>query len=154
MKTVLDKDDPNVHHRHAYGPRPVGQLLPRITRPAFRKRSPAAAQLMADWPEVVGPALAAVTAPRRLSGTTLVLGCPGPVALELQHLSAELAARINAHLGRTAVTGFRFVQDTAPTQAAPAPAAQTARPPVPLPGIAPGALYDALQALAKAVRRP
>ena len=140
--------------RHVYGPRPVGQLLPRITRTAFRKRSPAAAQLMADWPEVVGPALAAVTLPRRLSGTTLVLSCPGPVALELQHLSVELAARINAHLGRTAVTAFRFVQDTPPPPPAPPPPIPAGRPPVPLPGVAPGALYDALQALAQAVRQP
>ena len=149
MAAVVTKDD-----RHVYGPRPVGQLLPRITRPAFRKRSPAAAQLMADWPEVVGPAIAAVTVPRRLSGTTLVLGCSGPIALELQHLSAELAGRINAHLGRAAVTGFRFVQDTPPPPAKPATPVPMASPPVDLPGVAPGALYDALQALAQAVRRP
>ena len=34
--------------RHVYGPRPVGVLVPAVTREAFRKRSPAAAQVMAD----------------------------------------------------------------------------------------------------------
>lgn len=141
--------------RHVHGPRPVGGLLPRITRPAFRKRSPAAAQIMADWVEIVGPALAAVTAPRRLIGTALTLACAGPVALELQHMQAELMARINGHLGRVAVERLRFVQDkvaTPPPLPSRAPAPDPA--PVPLPGVAPGALYDALEALGRVVRRP
>ena len=140
--------------RHVYGPRPVGQLLPAVTRAAFRKRSPAAAQIMTDWAEIAGPAIAAIAMPRRLSGTTLVLACAGPVAIELQHRSPELAARINGHLGRVLVTGFRFVQDAtvpSPPVRAPAKAPET---PVPLPGVGPGALYDALQALGQAVRRP
>ena len=33
-------------------------LVPALVRPAFRKRSPAAAQVMADWDQIVGPALA------------------------------------------------------------------------------------------------
>lgn len=145
------------HHkpdRHPYGPRPIGQLLPAVTRPAFKRRSPAAARITTDWREIVGPALAAATIPRRLSGTTLVIACAGPVALELQHLAAELAARINAHLGRIAVTRFRFLQDAVlpPPPPAPAPPPREA-PPLPLPGVAPGALYDALQALGRAVRQ-
>lgn len=140
--------------RHVYGPRPVGQLLPRVTRPAFRRRSPAGAQVMADWREIVGPALAATAVPRRLSGTTLVLACAGPVALELQHLSAELMARINGHLGRVAVTTLRFVQDATALPAPPPRPPPAPGPPLPLPGVAPGALYDALQALGNAVRRP
>ncbi len=66
---------------------------------------------MADWTEIVGPALAAVTSPRRLASGTLTLACAGPIALELQHLSGQLAERINAHFGRTLVERFRFVQD-------------------------------------------
>ena len=54
------------------GPRALGALLPRLTRPAFKRRSPAGASLMADWPSVVGPALA-------IADTT---GNPG-AALEL-----------------------------------------------------------------------
>src|SRR5260370_23329422 len=59
--------------RHIYGPRPVGALVPRLVRAAFRKRSPATAQVIADWEAIVGPMLAEVTTPRRLAAGTLTL---------------------------------------------------------------------------------
>jgi hypothetical protein len=93
------------------GPRPLGAILPRLTRPAFKRRSPAGAQLMADWPAVIGPALAAVSQPKRLSAGTLTLACSGPIAMELTHLAPELIARINAHLGGAQVERLRFVQE-------------------------------------------
>ncbi len=139
------------------GPRAVSELVPRLTRPAFRRRSPAGAMLMADWPAVVGPALAAVTQPMRLSAGTLTLACSGPVAMELQHLAPELVARINAHLGRVLVERLRFVQ-AAPPGATPArPAAK----PAPLPegvqarlaGLPAGELREALERLARGVYR-
>jgi hypothetical protein len=114
------------------GPRPIGALLPRITRPIFRKKSPAGAQIMADWAEIIGPALAAVTAPRRLTGTSLTIACAGPVAMELAHLAPQIAARINQHLGRQAVETLRFVQEAVPA-AKPQPARQQPRQ-VPNPG--------------------
>lgn len=110
------------------GQRWLGALVPRIARPAFRRRSPAAAALMADWAAVVGPALAAVTQPLRLSrpaaakdgaGTdragrpgTLAIRCSGPVALELQHLAPQLIERINAHAGFPLVGALRFERGT------------------------------------------
>ncbi len=102
---------PDDDKRHIYGPRAVSALLPALVRPAFRKRNPAAAQVVADWEAIVGPALAAVSTPRKLFGGTLAIGCAGPMALELQHLSDALIARINGHLGRIAVSRLRFVQD-------------------------------------------
>jgi hypothetical protein len=113
-------DDP----RFLGGPRALGALVPRLTRPAFRRRSPAGALLMAEWAAVVGPAIAAVTEPRRLLAGTLTIACAGPVAMELQHLAPQLIARINGQLGRVAVERLRFVQ------AAPAGGAR--------PGAAPG----------------
>lgn len=111
--------------RSPYGPQPLGGLIPRLTRPAFRRRSPAGAQLLADWAAIVGPALAAVTSPQRFTGGTLTLACAGPVAMELAHLAPQLIARINAHFGTATVERLRFVQRAAGT----APAA--ARPPAP-----------------------
>jgi hypothetical protein len=142
--------------RFVYGPRPVGALVPAITRPAFRRRAPATAQLLADWPMIVGPAPAAVTAPRRLSGQTLSIACPGPVALELQHLAPLLIERINTHLGRRVVDRLRFVQD-APQQAAdpappPSPAAVAAAESA-VADLPPGSLRDALAALGRMVLR-
>ena len=100
----------NSDERHVYGARPVGALMPRLTRPAFRRRAPATAQVLADWSAIVGPAIAAVTTPRRLAAGTLTIACAGPIAMELQHLATEVIARINAHLGSKTVAALRFVQ--------------------------------------------
>jgi hypothetical protein len=106
MKTAADNNK-----RHVYGPRPIGALVPALVRPAFRKRSPADAQILADWEALVGPAIAAVTTPRKLFGGTLSILCSGPMAIELQHLSEQLISRINGHLGQVTVTRLRFSQD-------------------------------------------
>jgi len=108
--------------RHVYGPRPLGALVPRLTRPAFRRRAPATAQVLADWPAIVGPAIAAVTSPRRLTAGTLTIACSGPIAMELQHLATELIGRINTHLGKPVVASLRFVQTASPPAPAPPPA--------------------------------
>lgn len=99
------------------GPRPISALLPRLTRPVFKRRSPAAAHLMTDWPNIVGPVLAAQTVPQRLVGGTLTLGCSGPMAMELQHLGPQLIARINGAMGQPLVERLRFVQSATPSQA-------------------------------------
>ncbi len=139
--------------RHVWGPRAVGGLVAGLTRPAFRRRSPATAQILADWAVIVGPALAAVTAPRRLSGTTLTLACSGPIAIELQHMSNELIGRVNAHLGRVAIERLRFVQEAMPEADTPAALHGPAEPPPAIPGLPPGALHDALARLGQAVRQ-
>ncbi len=142
--------------RHVYGPRPVAALVPGLTRAAFRRRAPAATQVMTDWPAIVGPALARVTTPRRLQGGTLSVACGGPVAMELQHLAGELIARINATIGRPLVERLRFVQDLQP------PPAPSPPPPAPSPARAaaidrtvgdlpPGDLRDALARLGLAL---
>jgi hypothetical protein len=87
---------------------PVGSLIPALTRPVFRRKSPAGAQLLADWPGVVGPALSAVTSPLRLSAGTLTIACAGPVAMELQHLAPELIGRYNGHLAGRRWSGSAF----------------------------------------------
>lgn len=142
--------------RYPTAPLPVGVLVPQLTRPAFRKRSPAGAQVMADWPQIVGPALAAVTSPLRLTAGTLTLACAAPVAMELQHMAPELISRINGHLGRGTVERLRFVQAVGPRPAPPAPA-----PTAPLPdriqgrlaSLPEGELRDALEKLARGVYR-
>ena len=170
----IDTDRRSAPSRQAsfYGPRSLGALLPAITRPAFKKRAPSAAQIMADWVEIAGPALSAVTRPRRVAAGTLTLSCSGPIAMELQHMQAELLARINGHLGRVVVDRLRFVQDAPP---GPTPWGDPSRrdggagrarggtsaarpheraiPPVRVSGVPPGPLHDALAALGRAVAR-
>ena len=139
-----------------YGSRPLGTLLPRVVRPAFRGGSPAAARIMADWEAIIGPMLATVSTPRRLAAGTLTIACAGPVAMELQHYATELISRINTHLGGTTVQALRFVQTTtaAPPAAAPPrpiPAGVAAAAETAVAGLPEGELRTALAALGRAV---
>jgi hypothetical protein len=119
-----EQPKPDQVERHPYGPRPLGSLVSRLTRPVFQRNSPAAAQVMTDWAGIVGPLLASVSAPRRLATGTLTIACSGPVAIELQHYAGELIERINVHLGSPTVRTLRFVQTALP---GPRPAAPPAR---------------------------
>lgn len=151
-----DQPKPDQQARTFYGPRPLGALVPRLVRPAFRATSPAVAQVLADWDSIVGPVLASVSAPRRLASGTLTIACTGPVAMELQHYADALIDRINTHLGSPTVKTLRFVQTTLP---APRPSP----PPQPIPpaaiaaaesavaGLPDGELRQALAALGRAV---
>ncbi|MCQ8240016.1 DciA family protein [Rhizosaccharibacter radicis] len=130
--------------RFLFGPRPLSALLPPITRPAFRRRAPAAAQILSDWHSLVDAATAAQTRPIRFSGGTLTLACSGPVALELQHHEAALLSRLNGSLGRQTVERLRFLQDDTLLGTAVLPAAAPLPPdPVPVPGVE-GPLSEAL----------
>ena len=153
----MAKDDDA--RRFPGAPLPLGALIPSITRPAFRKKSPAGAQILADWAQIVGPALAAATSPLRLTSGTLTLACSGPVAMELQHLGPELIGRINGQVGRAVVERLRFVQQApagSPRAAAPRP---TSAAPVPtsvqdrLAALPEGELRLALENLARGVYR-
>jgi hypothetical protein len=93
------------------GPRPIAALVPGIARVAFGGRSPGIAQLLEAWVGIVGPTLADITVPRRMARGTLTIGCSGPAAMELQHLSGELIGRINQYLGSPVVGQLRLVQD-------------------------------------------
>ncbi|WP_415498186.1 DUF721 domain-containing protein [Acetobacter orientalis] len=97
--------------KRALTARSLAALLPAVTAPAFRRRSPASVQVFTDWADIVGPAHAAVTTPSKLSAGTLTIACAGPVAMELQHLSDALVARINTWCGHGLVARLRFVQD-------------------------------------------
>jgi hypothetical protein len=142
--------------RHVYGARPLGALVPRLTRPAFRRRAPATAQVLADWSTIVGPAIAAVAIPRRLVSGTLTIACAGPIAMELQYLGTELTGRINTHLGSQVVKGLRFVQTIgmdapAPPHQAPADPMDQAKAEAAVADLPEGELRAALASLGSAV---
>jgi hypothetical protein len=119
------------------GTQELGALIPRATRPAFRKRSPDAAQILADWPQVVGPEVARMAEPVRISAGTLTLACTGPAAMELGMGAPALIQRINSHLGRIAVRKLAFIQR--------APRAEAARPQRPAPGPLPPRVEKSLE---------
>jgi len=140
--------------RSPFGPRPLSAVLPPLVRPAFRGRTAATAQVLADWAAIVGPAYAPFTTPLRLVSGTLTIGCTGPLAMELQHVASALIDRVNAHLGRPAVTRLRFVQTApqkpiAPPRPAPRPAVAAAQRAVA--ALPPGEVRDALERLGRVV---
>ena len=144
--------------RKGYGaPRPLGSLMAPLTRPVLRRLHPGAALVMAEWENLVGPGLASRTTPRALDRGTLTIACAGPVAMELTMLAPQVMARINAGLGRVAVTKLRFVQAKT---AAPPPVKSPAAP-VALPAqllekldcMPEGPLREALAKLAQGVYR-
>jgi hypothetical protein len=108
-----DDDTPNGMtgpQRFVYGPRGLGSLLPRVTRPAYRKHNPASAQILADWEIIVGPKVAAMTVPRRLDRGVLTIACAGPAAMDLHYMGIEVIKRINTHLGGQPVHSLKFTQ--------------------------------------------
>jgi hypothetical protein len=144
-------DVPVEEPRRNFSPRGIAGLLAPVVRPAFKKRAPAAAQLLADWEALAGPDFSARAAPVKLAGGTLTLACTGPMAMELQYAAPQLIARLNLALGRQTVERLRFVQQ-APVVAA-APAAKRARTKVKPPENLPeGALGDALARLYQGIK--
>jgi hypothetical protein len=89
--------------------RGIAGLIAPVLRPAFRKRAPAAANLLADWGMLAGPDLAARAAPVKFAGGTLTLACTGPVAMELQYTAPAMIERL------------RFVQQAPVNAPAPVP---------------------------------
>jgi len=144
----MAKDAPPGKPARFFGaPRSLSALLPPITRPAFKRRSPAAVQLLSDWPALVGPAYAAIAVPRRFAGGTLTLAVSGPAAMELQHQAPALIARINGALGQVLVERLRFSQEALPAASPDAPPLAPEPVPVALPDLPEGPLHDALARL-------
>ena len=135
-----------------FAPRGIAGLLAPITRPAFRRRAPAAAALLADWPQLAGPELAARAAPVKFAGGTLTLGCTGPTAMELQFAEAQIIARLNLALGHNMVERLRFVQQSARLPAAAPPPRPVPRNIPPPPDLPPGELGEALARLYQGIK--
>ena len=101
--------------------RGIAGLLAPVVRPRFKKRAPAAAALLADWPSLAGADLAARAAPVKFAGGTLTLACSGPTAIELQHVAPEIITRLNLALGQKIVERLRFMQRAPEPSPAPPP---------------------------------
>jgi hypothetical protein len=106
--------------RRGGGLRRIPDLLTRVLEPAARRRGLAEAKLLAEWPTVVGPGLAARCHPIRLSRSTdrqggiLLLHVAGAAALELQHSEPQVLERINGFFGYDAVSRLRLIQAPLP----------------------------------------
>jgi hypothetical protein len=106
--------------RKGRGFTPAAKAAAPLLRGAGAKRGFAEQRLMTQWPALVGPALATLCRPVKMSfrrgdglGATLVVEAEGPAALEIQHQAPALAERVNAVYGYRAVERIKVVQ-TAP----------------------------------------
>jgi len=129
--------------------------VPKIAGAAFEKHGFPSADLLADWPEVIGAEFAGITAPERLVwprgaepehgddrapvgfknarrvAATLVLRVEGPRAIEIQHIAPQLLERINVYFGYRAISELRLVQGPVNRQPEPEPP-QPLNEPVPI----------------------
>jgi hypothetical protein len=133
-----------------YATRGIAALLAPVLRPAYRRRAPAAAHLLADWETLAGPALAARAVPVKFAGGTLTLGCTGPVAMELQLVGPQIIERLNMALGNQMIERLRFEQRAPVVRPAAAPGLSAAQVPPP-PDLPEGPLGEALARLHQGV---
>jgi hypothetical protein len=134
----------------AWNFRAVGAFVPKATARAREAHGFHAAEIIVNWAAIVGPALAAYTAPRRIrwprtpgidrdgpksaqplnraQKTTLEIWVAGGRAHEIPYLKASIISRINSYFGYRAVTDILPVDGpimrprTAPPKRAASPA--------------------------------
>lgn len=88
---------------------PLGDFVAGAIDGALAKQGFGQADIILRWGEIVGPRLASLCEPIKLQRiargakqqepATLLVRVEGPFALELQHMTAIVVERINAHLG-------------------------------------------------------
>lgn len=104
--------------------RPLGELIARPITAAVKKRGFATADLLSDWPDIVGERYATRVQPARLhwprraegdadiapDPAILTVHTDGATALFLSHELPTLIDRINAYFGWAAVGRIKIVQ--------------------------------------------
>ncbi len=111
------------------GPKALADAVARITKPAFGKRGLSSAAIVNQWPAIIGPVLAAHSAPERIvypkgerTGGTLYLRIDsGSLATELQHLQPLLIERVNGYIGYRAIAEVKIIQGPLPEREKPSP---------------------------------
>jgi hypothetical protein len=94
--------------------KPLSVLLSDVFSDAYAKQGFAARELVTRWAEIAGPEIAAHSEPLKMQWprpvegqnqepATLVLRVEGPMALEIQHASDVILARVNRFFGWSAV---------------------------------------------------
>lgn len=86
-------------------PAPVGRVISDYLRDAGLAGRVAQAGVIPEWPRLVGPQVAAVTVPLRITadGTLFVAVATNPWMTELSLMEPQLLAVINVVAGRPAV---------------------------------------------------
>jgi predicted nucleic acid-binding Zn ribbon protein len=111
-------------------PRPLGEVVEEVLAdPAFARGVPVG-RLAAAWAEVVGPRLAAETAPASLEGGVLTVeASTGPWGAQARFLGEEIRRKANAALGGEVVRAVRVVVGARGREALERKGSGAARPP-------------------------
>lgn len=97
---------------------PIGRVLDGLLREQLFARGVPIGRLAAGWVSVVGPRLAAETAPVTLEqGVLVVAASTGPWGAQARFLAAEIAARANEELGADEVKRVQIVVRQDPRKA-------------------------------------
>ncbi len=136
---------------------PFARVMARVAAPALKKRGLTRAELLVDWPRIVGRYFAAHTAPLKLAyprgrgdGGVLHLAVAPGLATAVQHDAPRLIERINAYVGHGAVLRLKLTAGLPepPDRLSPLPPRPTRAGPSPaVAAVAEGPLRDALQRL-------
>jgi hypothetical protein len=104
----------------------LADFVPKLLDPAVARQGFGEAALLLDWEDIAGARIGAISEPVRLqwppSGAkrdpltprppaTLILRVEPGFGLEIQHLSAVLIDRVNAHLGWRCVASLKIRQE-------------------------------------------
>lgn len=117
---LMRRDDRTpVRTKAAYRPPPpVAAKVRPVVAGFYRGNDAVRADLLVNWPDIVGRKLAAISEPIKVtSGRGLINnGCltiqiAGPEVVEIQHQETQLLERINYYIGYKAAVGrLRYVQ--------------------------------------------
>lgn len=109
----------------------VSKVLWRITGRTMKRRGFSDSRMVENWPAIVGPQLAVMSQPVRLSrrhqgtdpdapsGGVLTVRAEGAFALEIQHLAPQIIDRLNSYYGHAAVARINIVQGPVAPQPSP-----------------------------------
>ncbi len=124
---MADKFDSNP--LRSYGTPHVSKVLGRITGRTMNRRGFSDSRMLENWSAIVGPQLAAMSQPVRLSrrksgrdggdtssnpggsgGGVLTVKAEGAIALEIQHLAPQIIDRLNGYYGHAAISRLNIIQ--------------------------------------------
>ncbi len=127
---------PQPEPQRANRSRSLAELLPSVGGVAFRKFGFVQSAIVSRWPDIVGERWAGVSAPESLRfppgqkrDGTLSLVVKGAHAPMMQHITPEIAERVNRFFGYTAVARVTIRQgEVTPREARRAPPSLKAMP--------------------------
>ncbi len=103
-------------------PTPLSDLASGVLDPVMRKRAGVSVALIQSWEEIAGAHVGRRSRPEKIQWpkrvreggrtepATLVIACESAAALEIQHETSEIIARVNNFFGYPAINSVKLVQ--------------------------------------------